>query len=210
MSSQFKFILLLLLGLSTIAGKAQSDGKAVLLKPKIALTDSVSQAAISEALNHYPDLAYNRIKVKYKPIKTTLNIRPTILSTLFRSKRNRTYILRVNSRIRDSAFQITNVPYSARVGLFGHEMAHVEDYSQRNVLGIIYRAFQYLTNKGREKYEKDVDQIALRHGLENQLLDWALFIQKSPHIPRDYKKFKRRFYLEAREIRKYSEEEFSE
>lgn len=153
------------------------------------------------ALSKFPELSSSQIKFKYTNIKTTLNARPTVLSLLFRNRKKRKYVVRVNSKIKDSLVTLKTVPFNAQIGLFGHELTHFSDYRRRSFFGVVGRLFSYATERGKETFEKEIDSLTIERGLGWQLYDWSFFVLNNSNGTEKYKNFKRKIYLEPNEIK---------
>ena len=158
------------------------------------------ESTILGALNYFPELVNTRIIFKKSHIKTTLNVRPTIGSILFKQRNRRTYVVRINNRIGDSAVTLLNVPFNAQLGLFAHEFCHIVDYNNRSFGGIILRLLAYSNKKSKETYEKEIDSETIKRGLGWQLYYWAYFIMYQSNAKKRYKTYKKKFYLEPEEI----------
>lgn len=155
------------------------------------------------ALSYFPELDHSRIRVKSKKIRTTLNVRPALGSVLFNTKSNRKYIIRINNAIKDSIVTLDEVPFDALVGLFGHELTHIADYKNKNIWRILGRAFAYLSKHKKEKFEKEMDYLAIDHGLGCSLYQWSFFVLNFSDASAKYKEFKREIYLKPNEIQEY-------
>jgi len=154
--------------------------------------------SILKTLSYYPELKNSRIKFKKAKLKTSLTTRPTFFSLLFRAKKNRRYIVRIDDD--SDKIRIKDASFNAQIGVFGHELSHIVDYSQRNAWGVFGRGFAYLSKKKKENFEKHIDRLTIEHHLRMQLYDWAIFVLNSPNGTEEYKLFKRVFYLEPKEI----------
>ena len=152
------------------------------------------------ALSKYPELDSTRIIVKRAKISTSLNARPTIASLLFRSKEKRKYVIRVNTRLKDSLILLEDAPFNACVGVFGHELGHIFDYSTRSFFGIIKRLFAYTGKRSKSSFEKEIDQLTISRELGLHLYDWAYFVLEESNGTEAYKTFKKEVYLEPEEI----------
>ena len=157
--------------------------------------------SIKEALTFYPKLKTNKIKFKYCKISTTLNARPTVASLLFRRKSKRSYVIRINNSEKDSMVTLNEVPFFARIGLFGHEFAHFADYQEKNLFQVIGRLFAYTSKSKKELFEKEIDTKTIERGLGCSLHSWSYFVQFESDASEDYKTFKRQIYLEPTEIK---------
>ena len=100
----------------------------------------------------------------------------------------------------DSLINLNNVPFNAKIGLFGHEFSHFIDYSNRNVFSIIKCLLFYSNQKQQEIYEKQIDTSTIYRNLGWQLYDWSYFVLNESDAKRKYKEFKKDIYLEPEEI----------
>jgi len=153
------------------------------------------------ALSHYPELSNTRIVFKRSKIKTTLNARPTAISLLFRSKEKRKYVIRINSQLKDSVIYFHHIPFNAKVGVLGHELAHINDYNTRNFWRVLKRLFAYSGKKSKAAFEKEIDHTTIEKGLGWQLYDWSDYVLNKSDARVKYKKFKQETYLTPEEIK---------
>jgi len=152
------------------------------------------------ALSYFPELEKSKIVFKEAKIKTTLNARPTVGSLLFRNRRKRKYVVRINTTKRDSAVLLNEVPLNAMIGLFGHEFCHFIDYRSKSLFGVLERMFNYTSKKAKENFEKEIDQMTIERGLGWQIYDWSYYVLNLSNASESYKKYKELFYLEPEEI----------
>ncbi len=158
------------------------------------------ELSILLALSYYPELIGVKIVFKDSKISTTLNARPTTLSLLFRKKQHRKYIVRINTKQKDSLVTLNEVPFNAKIGLFGHEFNHFIDYERLNLFGVMKRLFSYTNKKSKEKFEKEIDLMTIKRGLGWQLYDWSFYVLNRSDAKIKYKAFKKLIYLEPEEI----------
>ena len=152
-------------------------------------------------LSYYPELIDTRISFKKARIKTTLNARPALHSLLFQSKKNRHYIIRINNHTRDSIINFNAIPFNAKLGLFGHEFAHIMDYQDKNIFQITKRLLAYSTKKTKSKFEKEIDLSAINRGLGWQLHAWSTYVLFDSNASSKYKEFKKEVYLTPSQIK---------
>ena len=129
-----------------------------------------------EALSYYPELSNARIrfidggksKLAHQAIPKT--------TSLIRSKKNRIFFIKIaseHSNELDSTLFI-NLDYESKVGVIGHELAHVLDYLDDSTLDLIVKGYNYQYDKlYRSKYELETNQIAIDRGLGEELLSWT-------------------------------------
>jgi hypothetical protein len=158
------------------------------------------KTAFYTALSYYPELSNTHIHVKTGNIKTTLSMRPTIWSVIFKSRENRNYVLRINKDDGFGNVLLKDVHYQATVGVFGHELAHIVDYSSVGAGGILKRGIWYLTEDKRTFYEHQIDMMTIDQGLGWQLYEWSKFVQTTPKATPKYKRLKARRYLKPPQI----------
>jgi hypothetical protein len=152
------------------------------------------------ALSHYPELSNQKVKFKEGHIKTTLNTRPTLFSTIFNKKSNRKYVIRVNNSQKPDKVLIEHADFNSKVGLIGHELAHIFDYGRKDAWGVFARGLQYLSKKGKKKFEHEIDLKTIEKGLGWELYDWAYFVLYESCATEKYKKYKRETYWTPEEI----------
>ncbi len=150
------------------------------------------------ALSHYPELDSTIIEFKNKKLKGLGNARPK-MDFLFRKQVNRHYVIIINKNAEDVlGLPFSDIPFNAQTGFFGHELAHIADYTEKNNLKLIFFATKYMfMQKSIERY---TDKIAIEHNLGHQLYELISFIMKNPDTNKDYLKFKRNNYLNCEEI----------
>src|SRR5450432_3157000 len=86
-----------------------------------------------EALSHFPELKNIKIKFRIKKSFSTLKTRPTFIS-MFMPRGHRSYIITISNKTIQKLMPLmfANLSEEARVGIIGHELSHVVDFSQKN------------------------------------------------------------------------------
>lgn len=159
------------------------------------------QKEVLAALLYYPELKNTAITFKSAKIRTTSNARPNIFSLLFSSRSNRSYTIRINNTVTDSVIDYDAVPFDAKIGLIGHELAHIVDYEHKSIGGVVMRLFAYAMEKSKSEFEREIDSLTVNHGLGEQLYDWAHFVLYESEARQKYKIFKQRVYMTPAEIK---------
>jgi hypothetical protein len=163
---------------------------------KLFITDYEFPALV--ALTYYPALDSTIIEIKNKKINTLGRVRPKA-GFLFRKQENRPYIIIINKTPEDKlGFGFSEMPLSAQIGLFGHEFAHITDYSDKKNIQMILFGIKYLLMK--RKIERYTDITAIEHGMGQQLYDLNMFIRNHPSTDKKYLRFKENNYLSPEEI----------
>lgn len=154
------------------------------------------------ALSYYPELKDAHIQFARRRIKTTMACRPKW--TFFLKPRDkRVYLILINKRRRIEGVLLRNVPFNAQIGVIGHELGHVVDYSQKGFLRIAGTGIGYLFRNYRRKLEATIDRITIAHGLGWQVYDFADFVMNRSDAPKSYKRYKRKNYLSPLQIKKH-------
>jgi len=161
--------------------------------------------AFYTALSHCPELDSSEITFKDARIKTTLNARPTVGSLLFRKRENRKYVIRVNSSAQDSLILLSDVPFNAQIGLFGHELTHFTDYRGKGFGGVFRRMLSYSNKNGKARFEKEIDSLTVTIGLGWQLYAWSYYVLHESNGSEKYKDYKKAVYMRPEDILKQIE-----
>ncbi|MDR0714790.1 MAG: hypothetical protein LBF89_11120 [Bacteroidales bacterium] len=156
--------------------------------------------AFFAAAGYYPELCGVNIRLRYGAIKTSMAARPSLWSVL--CKRNkRVYYLIVNQRTKSAqARLLREIPFNASVGLMGHELAHVLDYSTQSGWEIFCTGIRYLGKNYRRRMERQTDATAISRGLGWSLYDYAQYVVNSTFIGKKYRRYKLTCYMTPEEI----------
>jgi hypothetical protein len=157
------------------------------------------ELAFYTAISHYPELQQTRIEFRIKPLRTTMATRPA--KFLFKSRSNRVYKVYVNNKPNFDGVYLASLNYDQQVGIIGHELAHILDYSHKSVFRLIGNGIGYLFPAYRKKYEGKTDIRTIKHGLGWQLFDFVDYIMNRSHASESYLRMKKRIYMDEGEIR---------
>jgi hypothetical protein len=152
------------------------------------------------ALSYYPELSDSKIIFKNAKIKTTLNTRPTLLSTILKTKSKRTYVIRINDSEKPHKVLMEHANFNSKIGLLGHEFGHIYDYTRKNACGVFDRAVSYLTDGSKRKFEHEIDLTTIEKGLGWQLYDWSYFVLYESCATEKYKKYKQKIYFTPEQL----------
>lgn len=167
------------------------------------IPSSIRAEAI-EALEYFPELYDTEIEFKFKNRikKSTMQAQPKF-SSVFRSKKNRKYIIKISREIHieDEDFSIDDIPSDVIVGWLGHELGHIMDYQDRTNFGLIILGIKYLwSKKSIRKVERTADTYAIAQGMGEYILETKSFILDNADISEVYKARIRRLYISAEEV----------
>ena len=165
-----------------------------------AINNDTLAVAFRKAMAHYPELCSRKIQLKYGNIKTSMAAQPHIWS-IFGKRGKRSFKVIVNkdpqkaqSRLIDAA------PFNAHVGIMGHELAHILDYSSKSGWQTVWMGVRYLGKKYRRKVERQTDSITIARGLGWQLYHYAYFVIYEAAIDDAYRQYKLDMYMKPEEI----------
>lgn len=150
--------------------------------------------AVAFLADSLEDLHDVKIKWKEKKIGTTMAMRPTFFSFL-KKPGKRTYVLIVNKQEEFDGVLLQNVPEEAQVGVLAHELMHVRDYESRHFGGLVKRGWQYLSKRGKKRFEHEIDQMTIDAGFGFFLYHWSTYVLDDSDAGREYRRFKRKVYM---------------
>lgn len=166
------------------------------------LVPEALETAFYAAIAYYPELSDVHIKVKHRDIRTTMQCRPR-WDFVFRKKENRHYKILVNNRVENNeGVLFEHLPFNARVGVFGHEMAHIIDFAERTNMQIIRFGIDYLNDEKRKNIEHAIDQLAIEKGLGYQIKDFSTYVFEESEASDAYLLYKLKYYFRPFQIRK--------
>lgn len=167
------------------------------------IPESIREEVIA-ALDHFPELYDIPIEFKFKDRikKSTMQAQPKF-SSIFRSKRNREYIILISRQIQieDENFTMDDIPSLVKIGWIGHELGHIMDYQDRTNFGLIILGAKYLfSKKSIREVERTADTYAIAHGMGDYILRTKNFILENSDISEKYKARIRRLYISPEEV----------
>ncbi len=135
------------------------------------------------ALSYYPELAGHKIEFKFRNKITPLSTRPRLFS-VFVQQEKRTYVITISrkSTRQISPILFANLPFNAQIGVIGHELAHIIEFSQKSSWQLVALFFKNLKSSNTDQFEFNTDRICIDHGLGYQLYDWSAFVRLALQI----------------------------
>ncbi|MDR2848089.1 MAG: hypothetical protein LBV39_03190 [Bacteroidales bacterium] len=166
-----------------------------------ALSNDTLLTAFAKAAGYYPELCSTTIKIRYGALNTSMAARPVLWSVVFNRRSNRKYLLIINKNTESQQARLLyNASFNASVGVMGHELAHIADYSTQSGWKIIGTGIRYLGKKYRRKMERQTDAMAIERGLGWQLYDYAYHVIYQADISEKYRHYKQTYYMTPEEI----------
>lgn len=150
------------------------------------------------ALMHYPELKHTHILFETKSLGSTMAARPKGLNVL-KKKGKRLYVVIINNTP-NVKVPVDSVSFNAKVGVIGHELAHILDYEHKGSLRVMGNGLGYVSKKFRAKFERATDQRTIDHGLGWQCYDWSHYVYHYEHTPQEYLEYKKKTYMSYEEI----------
>ncbi|MCI5057991.1 MAG: hypothetical protein MRY83_17900 [Flavobacteriales bacterium] len=157
------------------------------------------ELAILLALSQYPELKDTRIDFEEKMVHATMVARPAPLS-LFKDDSKRRYKIFFNKKENKEGLILEGFSLNAKVGVIGHELAHIVYYINTKSLRIIRDGVNYSRNKFRRSFERATDYRTIEHGLGWQLYEFSQVAINRRSVSKKYLERKRSIYLLPEEI----------
>jgi hypothetical protein len=152
------------------------------------------------AFSHYPELDSTHIIFKYKSMKWMMAARPSP-NFIFKPRSERDYFIVVNTRERMNADTLLHImPFDAKVGIIGHELAHILDYENMTRVELLFFGVKYVVCT--RKIERRTDMTTIEHKLGDQLLEYNEFIKDNDLVTKRYTKRRARNYLSPKTVKK--------
>ncbi len=156
--------------------------------------------SILASLAYYPELRNVRIDFRFKKIKTLMAARPKF-DLIFRSKSRRRYLITINiDAYKAQSDLMTKMGFNAKVGLIGHELAHIVDYTTRSNYQLIKVGLGYFFKIFKIQLENKVDEITIQHDLGIQLYDFTNFVHTESCVSEKYRKYKKKYYYSPEDL----------
>lgn len=125
-----------------------------------------------------------------------------VFRTLHRKPYNRTYIVRVqecNNNNNNLCFDI--LPDSAKVGLIGHELTHIDDYKSKGFFKMIGMGVMYSISPGyKRKVEYETDSLTIVNNMGKETLVFSKYISQTKLAKKRYLRKIRKFYISSEDI----------
>ncbi|MEP6594610.1 MAG: hypothetical protein ABJA71_01640 [Ginsengibacter sp.] len=131
------------------------------------------------ALSYYPELKETHIWFRIKKRHTPLQTRSS-WAGIFKRKEIRDYVITMSdtTELMLTPILFRNISFNQQIGVAGHELAHVADFSTYSSLRIIWHGVRNVSPKYIDKFEFKTDGICIAHGLGYQLLAWSENLRK--------------------------------
>ena len=134
------------------------------------------------ALSYFPELKDIYIEFRIQPAFTPLET-SFYWTGILHSGRQRHYIITISdSTIKElSPILFRNLDFNSQVGVLGHELSHVADFSSAGFWDLLEIGFNNLSSDKLDHFEFSTDSICIAHGLGYQLFSWSCFVRWALH-----------------------------
>lgn len=135
---------------------------------------------ILSALSHFPELKQTSIKFRLHSSHATMKTRVSMWSLLNRRDK-RKYVITISTRSVSKLEPIlfSNLPEEAKVGVLGHELSHVSDFSKKSFFKCVNVGMSHMSQSYVDSLEFNTDKICIMHGLGTELEAWSSFIRNT-------------------------------
>lgn len=133
------------------------------------------------ALSYFPELKNTAIVFRLKKANTPLSSRPKSFG-LLQSAKTRKYIVTISeaTSARLAPILFKNLNFNAQIGVLGHELSHVADYSTKGFRQMSNLLLIEIFSKNQvDSFERRTDFICIQHGLGYPLLSWSMSVREN-------------------------------
>jgi hypothetical protein len=134
---------------------------------------------IFTALSFFPELKEHRIDFVLRRGYAPLSSRPSF-GGLLRSARKRKYKVFISTgsgRIWDSIL-LDKAPYDARIGVLGHELAHVLNFSRMSGVQLGWLGVCHVSKSYMNRFEFRTDSLAVAKGMGDYLYAMSTHVRR--------------------------------
>jgi len=151
------------------------------------------------AISHYPELKETNIEMKLKKFNFSMAARPA--KKLMANRKKRIYRVYANIKKDFGGVLPASLKFNQKVGVIGHELAHVLDYSKKSLCKMVGTGIGYLFVSYRRNIEKNTDIETIKHGMGWQLYDYKDFLLNHSNATEKFKKKTVKVYLNEKELK---------
>jgi hypothetical protein len=155
------------------AGKEINELKEIFGHNKVYPAEFEKQ--ILTALSFYPELKDHRIDFQLRKGYAPLSSRPTY-GGLFRSAKKRKYKVFISTgsgKMWDSII-LKYAPFDASVGVLGHELSHVLNFSHMSGLSLTWLGVSHVSKNYMNRFEYLTDSLCIEQGMGEYLLAMSI------------------------------------
>ena len=144
---------------------------------------AVCEKEVLAALAHFPELKKTNVTFKLQHSHSTLKTKINFWSILNRRDRRKyTVVISTQSEPKLEPLLFKNLPEQARIGILGHELSHVSDFSKKSFFQCMGVGLGHLSQSYLDSLEYHTDRLCIHHGLGPQLKTWSSFIRETMKV----------------------------
>ncbi len=164
------------------AGKDISELKVLYGHNKIYPAEFEEQ--IFTALSFFPELKDHRIEFQLRKGHAPLSSRPTY-GGLFRSAKKRKYkvFISTGSGHMWDSIVLKYAPFDAGVGVLGHELSHVLNFSRMSGLSLTWLGVSHVSKNYMNRFEYLTDSLCIEQGMGEYLLAMSVYARRTFGAP---------------------------
>lgn len=134
----------------------------------------IAEKVFNQTIQAYPRLKNADIRLRYTQRGSAMAASYTWWS-IFLKPENRVYRVKINSNVSGAynCFQFAVLSDSARKGVMGHEIGHIDYFHRLNFFGFVKFIIHQALPGGLKKSERATDIRAIEHGLGHELRAWS-------------------------------------
>ena len=135
---------------------------------------------ILSALSFFPELEKHRIDFVLRKGYAPLSSRPTF-GGLFRSASRRKYKVFISTGSGEGwdSIILVNAPYNARIGVLGHELSHVLNFSRMSGLDLAWLGVSHVSKSYMNRFEFRTDSLCIAQGMGDYLYAMSTYARRS-------------------------------
>ena len=127
------------------------------------------------ALNFFPKIEFQTIKIKFRNSSKLVTVKPTFGSN-FKAPKQRTYKIYYSNRTGTTldSVLLKNLKLNSQIGLIAIQLSRIEDFRTGGFFDFFAWHFKQLSTKAKNKINYDDELRAIEAGLGYQLLSLSL------------------------------------
>jgi hypothetical protein len=145
----------------------------------------IYKAPILIALSHFPELRNTPIRFSIRHAHSPLTTNRDwgyYFAHLGLGRRAFVVTISDSSTARLAQVLFNRLLFNAQVGVAGHELSHVSNFSHMNLFGWLRLCIGHLSSHYVDKMEFGTDSLCIAHGLGYQLLAWSCYVRSAWQI----------------------------
>lgn len=137
---------------------------------------------ILAAYAHFPELKDVPVSFRFRKSACTLKTKPSFFS-MFRSKAHRSYVIIISNKTAKAIepISLNKLPEEAKIGVIGHELSHVADFSTKSFAQSVHCLIGHLSPAYLDRFEFHTDELCIQHGLGKELEAWSAYVRQTMH-----------------------------